>query len=644
MQGEGGNQINELQNSLYSRGSPDVRTRRKFRFGDNVSGIKTGWDRPPEEPIKPVLNREYEDHSMSFFTKLLIGSAIFCVIAVSIGAYLFFNGSNLISADNIDITISGPVSIPGGTPVSFDITVTNKNSVDLQLVDLAVNFPAGATDPQNPGTALTTYRELLGDIPSGASVHRTVQAIIFGEENLQKQITADLTYQIKGSSSSFTKEQTYAVLINSSPVNLTVTSFKEITSGQEFDMKVDVKSNTSDILKNVLVAASYPFGYTFVSSDLKPLPDNATWSLGDLPPGAEKIFTIHGKLEGENTDTRVFRFNVGARSNTDHSVIGTEFVSAEQDIAIQKPFMTVGISIDGDQSAAPATGSFNQPVRVDVSWFNNLPDAVSDAQITLKLSGTAYDRTLVQPGQGYYNSATDQIIWNQQTVPQLASVGAGESGTVSFSITPRDLSLSGQPVVNPTLSFSAAVTGKRTQETGVPESLNSIAARTVRISTVPTLSGRVARTIGPFVNTGPIPPKADQQTTYTVIWTIDNTTNIIDNAQVTATLPPYVTWTGNFSPQTEDVSFSSSTNSVVWNAGTVGTYTVGNGTRKELDFQVSVQPNVNQVNSIPTIVNDAAMTAMDDFTGQKLTATQSYLTTRFSTDPSYKNGMETVVR
>lgn len=635
--------IDELQKSLYARGAPDVRTRRKLRYGDVNTEVRSAWERPADEAPKAELNKEYEDHSMSFFTKLLIGSVAFCVIAVGIGAYLFFNGANLISADNIDIAISGPVSIPGGAPVSFDITVTNNNNIDLQLVDLAVEFPAGATDPKNPTRELSTYRELLGDIEVGGKARKTIEAIIFGEENLQKQIVVSVTYQVKGSASSFTKERSYEVLINSSPVNLTVGSFKEITSGQEFEMKVSVRSNSQNTLKNALVAASYPFGFSFVSSDLKPLPDNASWRLGDIPPGGEKTIVIRGKLAGEDTDTRVFRFAVGAESNRNPNAIGTEYMAVTQEVAIQKPFMTVGLVVDGSRGAEAAIGGFNQPVRVELSWFNNLSSAVSDAQVSVKLSGSAYDRNLVQPGQGYFRSASDEIIWNRQTVPQLGAVGPGEEGTVSFTITPRDAGATGRALVNPVLNFTATVSGRRTQETGVPETLNAVASKVVKIATTPALSGRVVRTVGPFVNTGPIPPKADQKTTYTVVWTIDNTVNAIKNAQVTATLPPYVEWLSNVSPATEDVSFASSTKTITWNAGTVGTHTVASGGRKELYFQISVEPNINQVNNIPTIVSDATMTATDDFTGRALNGGQSYLTTRFSTDPSYKEGMETVV-
>jgi hypothetical protein len=241
--------IDELKSSLYSRTAPDVRTRRKLRFSEDTPEIKTDWDHPGEMVEPPVeLNKKHKDHSMSFFTKLLIGSVVFCLIAVGVGAYLFFNGSNLISADNIDINIDGPVSISGGTPVSFDISIINKNNVNLQLVDMTVDFPVGTTDPNDTSEILQNYTKLIGNLPAGGSARETIKAIIFGEENLQKEITVTLTYGVEGSTSVFTKRRTYEVLINSSPINVSVSSFKEITSGQEFDLKVSLKSNSQEAL------------------------------------------------------------------------------------------------------------------------------------------------------------------------------------------------------------------------------------------------------------------------------------------------------------------------------------------------------------------------------------------------------------
>jgi hypothetical protein len=636
------NRIEELKKSLYSRSAPDVRTRRKLRFSDAKEEMKPAWVEPKEDRPPVRLNDEYEDHSMSFFTKLLIGSAIFCVIAVGLGLYLFLNGANLISGNNINISIAGPVSIPGGEPVTFSVKVTNNNSTDLQLVDMAVAFPAGSTDPNDQTRALSSYDQLLGDMPAGWATSTSFSAIIFGEENVQKEITVTLTYSVKGSSAVFTKEQSYDVLINSSPVAVTVSSFSSVTSGQAFDMTVDVKSNSQNTLKNIVMKAQYPFGYSFASANLPPLSDHATWRIGDIPPGGDRSVIIHGTLQGEDTDTRSFRFSVGAESRGNTAAIGTEYDMAEQSLTIEKPFITLGIGLDGDQGSTDHVGAFGQSERVAISWFNNLPSSVSNVVITADLSGTAYDKTKVEPDAGYFNSAKNEIIWNQQTNPDLASVAAGANGVVSFIITPADGGSSAGPTINPTMSISAGVTADRGQESDVSGALSASASRTVKIASTATLSGRLVRTVGPFVNTGPMPPKVEQKTTYTVVWTIDNTSNALDNAQVTASLPPYVSWLGNVSPSTENVAYDANSGTITWNVGNVGANSSDSSTRRSAVFQISFFPSVNQAQTVPTLINPATLTATDDFTGTALQSVQDFLTTSYSTDPAFKQGDEMV--
>ncbi len=636
--------IDELKKTLYSRTAPDVRTKRKLRFTAPSSGVKTDWEHPSEEDVRPKqLNTEYEDHSMSFFTKLVIISAVFCVIAVGIGAYLFFNGSNLISANNISIVISGPVSIPGGVPETFDITIQNKNNVALQLADMSVSFPTGATDPTNPGTPLTNSRKMIGDIPAGGTSHQSVSAIIFGEENLQKEIGVTLTYSVKGTTAVFTKTQSYDVLINSSPINVTVSSFKEISSGQEFDIKVDLKSNSQQVLRNVLLKADYPFGYSFLSSSLPALSGNASWKIGDIPAGGDRAVTIHGKLTGENSDLRAFHFTVGAIDPKDSKNIGTEYMAVEQDMTIQKPFISLDIAIDNDTASANHIGQFDSPEHVEIDWSNNLSVPISNLTITAKLTGSAYNKSDVEAGQGVFDSLNNQIVWNQQTNGEFGSVAAGDSGNVIFTITPKDLGVPNKQIVNPNLTFDVSVMGNRAQESNVTGVLSSAVTKNVRISSNVSLSGRVTRTVGPFVNTGPIPPKSEQATTYTIIWDVDNTANAVGNAEVTAALPAYVKWLKATSPAAEDVSYDGNSGIVTWNIGNVGTYTLSSSRRREAAFQVSITPSVTQVGQTPVLVNKSTLTATDNFTGTQLQSQQDNLTTRFSTDPAYQDGNEIVV-
>ncbi len=641
---ENQNRIEDLKKSLYSRNAPDVRTRRKLRFSPTENTVQTAWEHSPEdESVTPTkLNQEYKDHSMSFLTKFLIASIVFCVIAIGIGAYLFFNGSNLISADNIAIDVRGPVSIPGGAPVSFDITVANNNNVDLQGAYLAVDFPAGTTDADDRVSELKLIQEPLDTIPAGGSVTKTVRAIMFGQENLQRQIGMRVTYKVKGSTALFTKTSSYDVLINSSPVLLTVSSFDEITSGQELVMKVNLKSNSQDILKNVLLKATYPFGWVFKSSDIKPLADNSTWKIGDIPPGGERTITIRGTVQGEDSESRVFRFVAGAQSAVDAKIIGTQYMTAEHALTIQKPFISLGIAVNNDDSAADYIGQFGQSQRMSVKWFNNLTTSVSNMVITAKLSGSAYDKNAVQPDQGYFNSATNEIVWNRQTNPEFGTIDAGESGQVTFTISPKDLSASGRPVVNPSVTVSASVAGSRTQGSSVPEKLSSVVERTTRIPSNIALTGRVVRSIGPFQNTGPIPPKVEQATTYTIVWTVDNTSSAVTGAQVTATLPAYVKWLGAVSPANESVTYDENSGLITWSIGNLGTYTTDSSRRKEVYFQVSFQPGVNLANQSPTLLNQATLSAVDSFTGTQLQSKQDYLSTRFSTDPEYKEGQATV--
>jgi len=69
------------------------------------------------------------------------------------------------------------------------------------------------------------------------------------------------------------------------------------------------------------------------------------------------------------------------------------------------------------------------------------------------------------------------------------------------------------------------------------------------------------------MNTGPVPPKVEQPTTYTVVWTVDNTSSAVGNAKVTATLPPHVKWLNETSPSGESVSYDQNSGLVTWEIG-----------------------------------------------------------------------------
>jgi len=639
--------IEQLKKSLYSRSTPDIRTRRRFRASPEETDLPKDWEHPPENPDEPKLNAEYRDHSMSFFTKIFIGSAIFFLICLGVGAYLFFNGSNLISANNLDITVNGPVSIAGGTPFSFVVQVANKNNVKLNTVDLQVDFPTGSVDPTNTGNEQKNYQTLMDDIDPGGMTERTINADLYGQENSTKEIGIKVFYQVPGSNATFEKDKTYDVLVSSSPLTISVSSFNQVTAGQKFDMTVTLTSNSQSTIKNLLLNAVYPFGYSFVTSDQKPLADKATWNVGDIAPGQSKTITLSGTLQGNDQDSLVFHFLAGAAAVGSPSVIGTEYTDTSEIVTLQKPFMTTTLSLGQNDTASAGdyVGQFNKPITATISWFNNLPDAVSDAQIHLQFSGNAFDKASVSANGGFYDSANNEITWDKTNTPALESVPAGGSGSIVFSFMPQDLGTPAVPILNPTVDLSISVDGQRTSESNVPQSLTESVSRSVEVASNVSLSAQALYTTGPFVNSGPFPPRAEATTTYSIVWTVGNSSSAVSGAKVSATLPENVTWMGTVSPQSENVQYDSGSRTVTWSVGTLAAYLGQNGQQpRQVAFQVGLQPNITDVNNPLNLVNPATLSATDNFTGVTVYSNWGSLTTRLSTDPGFQTGDDLVTK
>ncbi len=631
--------LSKLQKSLYSRNRPETVHSTKVSFKPEQNTVPTDWQHPEESfEEQPV---EYVDTGMSFFTKFFIGSLIFFVLALGMSLIFLFKGANIVSADNIDISVSGPLSTGAGDEFPFDIQIYNKNNIKLEVVDLNVEFPSGTVNPDDTSTEYKRYQQILPDIEPGAYAQKTIRTILYGEENSKKTIMIKVEYRIKGSNALYYKEKPYEVIISAAPVSMTVTSFKEIQSNQEFEVTVQVSSNSQQVLKNMMLHAYYPFGFTFTSSDVKPLTDNATWRLGDLKPQEKKTIKFKGKIEGQDDEERVFRFSTGLQSAKSDKVIGTEFVSSNQSLRIKKPFLTTKLTLNDSEGNGDYVAQYDQPVTAEIEWFNNLPTSVSDAEIRVKFSGMVFDKNSVDPDEGLFKSADNEIIWNTQTTKALRSIGAGESGRVIFKFTPRSKGAQ----TNPTMTADVSIKGRRVSEENVPENLTSNTVRNIKIASSAGLGAVIVRSTGPFQNSGPIPPKAEQATTYTVIWTINNTSSGIADAVVTSKLPPYVKWVGRISPETEDIKYDTKDGSIVWNVGDVPAYTGFGAARREVAFQISFEPSVSQVGkNTLSLVENAAFKAIDIFTGTTLYSSRSELTTRFSTDPQFKNGDDTITR
>ena len=580
----------------------------------------------------------------SLAVKILVGSLIFFVVALGVVAYKFFGGSNIISGDNIEVTVKAPISISGGETLAFEVEIKNNNNISLLGVDFGVAFPSGAREALDTSQPAKRVQEFLGDISPGQSLKKNLSVVLFGAENEKKDINLTLEYKIAGSNSLFNKTKSVSILISSAPITIVVSGPKEVNTNQSVDFTVDISSNSPSVMKSLLLKVEYPFGFSFSNSDPKTFSKNNLWLIGDLESGAKRTIKFSGVLNGQEGEERGFNFSIGSQSKSDSLAIDVPFSSSFSSVTIRRPFVSADITLNEENSSEYVSVAGSE-VEAIINWQNNLPYAVSDVSIVVKISGNAVDKSSIEVDEGYYQSIDNSIIFSKTTNGTFASLDPGELGVSKFtfkSFGPN--SVTGAGLSNPTIILNISVNGKRVDYQSNQTDVLFSDSRKIKISANPQLFAKALYYTGPFKNTGPIPAKAEQETTYTITWTVTNPLNNLSNVKVSTILPLYIKWLNVISPNSEKLDYNGETGLLTWNIGNVS---AGAGTivpAEEVSFQISFLPSVSQIGTIPNLTGDAEITAKDNFTLTMVSNFFTALNTRLSNDPYFQVDAEKVVQ
>lgn len=576
------------------------------------------------------------------FKKFFIFSIVFFILAMAYASYMFFLGGNTVSNNNIEIAVFGNTFTDGGEELPLQIEITNKNSSALQLADLVVEYPKSSSSAS--ADDMEHYRSSLGTVPSGGVKNENVKVVLFGEQGSVRTLKILLEYRVEGSNAIFIKEKIHQVSINSAPINLITDAPTEASPNQEVVLKVKATLNATKAASKILLRADYPLGFQFEQAVPAPSFGNNVWSLGDLSPGAEKEIAITGKMvDAVDGEEKTFHIFSGSESDGDKSAIGTVFNSLGHTILIKKPFIDAQLYINGVYQQQYASDT-NSLISGQIRWVNNLDTKINDMQITAKISGNAYDKKTISSQEGFYDSASNTIIWSKNSSRDFAEVNPGDSGSVDFSLSPLSLFSDNSGMLSsPSINIEVSISGKQPEEGNLVTDIKNSETKTIKIISDLGFASKVLYFSGPFQNTGPIPPKAEQETTYTVVWTLSNTANNISSAKVVSSLPPWIKFSEHISPGNEDLVFDPLNKSVTWNIGGIPRGTgITNGTR-EVSFQVSLNPSSSQVGTAPILINDAVLTGHDDFANLDVRVSKSSLSTRLSNDAQFPAKGETVI-
>ena len=638
--------IERLRRAMYSRSLSDkLKDRPRRELGTSGMTVADDFSEPQEQVACIVVAPRAIGLARKVLWWLLGIAVLFFIGAIAFFGYYFLIGGGSIAASpsNIDISVSGPPQIAGGSPTELQIVVTNRNKVPLELADLVVTFPPGTRSPTDYATTEPSLRQTLGTIEAGGQRQGTVTAVFAGNAGEQADVKVELDYHIGGSSAIFVASTDYTVVFSSSALSLAVQGNNQTISGQPVQFAVAVSSNASAPVKDVLLSAQYPFGFTLSSAS--PAPSSAGfWQLGDLAPGQTRTINIQGTLTGEEGDNRVFHFTAGTRTDATSTAIDTSLADNTFSIAISKPFLGLAITANGASGPSVVVSPGGQ-VNVSIAWQNNLPTEITDAVIAAQLSGFEIDGTTLKTPDGFYRSTDDVVLWDKTTTNgALADLAPGAKGTVSFSFyMPSADALKG--VQNPLLDISINAAGNRVSETGVPENLQATADQKIALASDLKLTARGLYYSNPFGSVGPMPPKAGTETTYALVFTLTNTTNKISDAVVTAHLPPYVRWIGIYSPSSEHLAFNQDDGTVTWNVGDIAPGVGLNGTPpRQAEIQIGFTPSTSQIGQQPSLLQKISLSGTDSATNQPISQTVPDITTNILGDPGFLASSATVVK
>src|SRR5690606_7555986 len=118
-----------------------------------------------------------------------------------------------------------------------------------------------------------------------------------------------------------------------------------------------------------------------------------------------------------------------------------------------------------------------------------------------------------------------------------------------FTVYTKELVGAAGVLANPFVDFSVDVMG--TSQNGKVEQASGVTSHRVSANSDIAIIPRVQYYEGAFQNSGPMPPRVNVPTTYTLVFQITNSSNEVTGGELSTTLPPYVNWLNTVSPSVE---------------------------------------------------------------------------------------------
>jgi len=578
----------------------------------------------PSLQKSPDLSGPSLPQAIHFFSprqkKILIIASVIFLIIIIFGGIGFYFWLTSFKKSRVDFDISGPTQVTSGELKAYQISYWNNTNQVLQNASLAVHYPQEAMVPG--GKSIQNID--LGNIGIGGGGKQELSLAFVGSDKSIQKLQATLSYKPQNTTSTFENEAVKEVAITGSALNIDFKAPEMVLPNIKNNYVIHYKNSTDKVFRSVSIEAVYPKNFNFVSSDKTPAKSNNVWNLGDLNPKEEGDINVVGILR--NSDSAIFDLSIGTYENNKFF----KFSGSRAEVNLSAPPLDLDMSVNNEDSITVNPGDF---LQFKISYKNNTSISLADVILKTKLDGLMYDFSSIKTS-GFYNGTDNTITWNAGNTAEFRNLESGAAGEVEFQInvksryvirTFRDKNLSLQVLATmETLTVPPSLAVK---------SLSVSNDLSIKVNTKSELKTKGYYYDSVIKNSGPLPPKVNQTTTYTIHWQVTNYSNDLDKVIVKSVLPEGVSWLNKKAGAgAATIEYNDRTNELTWNIGKIPAATGVLLDSYEVIFQVGLTPSVRNVNSIMPVISESSLTAEDTFTGIDITATSPTLQTDMPDD------------
>lgn len=614
-----------------------------------------------ERKIPPDLVKSREEHRVLWQKdqkplvetvrrkNALLWFGIFTVVFGG-GIFLFFQfyGFNaFLNIQAVRVEIIGDKEIRSGDRVSWQVRVTNDNNTAIEDAVLVFNYPEGSTPllGQKP-EGVFRDRKNLNTINPGESVTINYNAYVFGARDSEKQVTAVVEYRPKGSTATFGKNASFVLTVARSPVTIAFSMPQNVRIGQDMEFEIRYNSQSDKDLDNLSVLLTLPEGFQYNSAnpvpefDASQKPGNIRkllWNIGSLKPAQDGIIKVKGKISGSELEQQIFQATLGVMLPDKITISGYD--TDVETVVLNSPFLAISILANNKKVHIANPG---EQINIEITWGNNLPVSVNEAILELKLDSLPIDMRTLRVEEGSFRDSSRSIIWNASSYPAFKSIAPGVSGKVKFNFKVKSslplLTEDARPIIvlAPTFKSNNVIAGYEGVDIGGSAKID------IKVSSKLQLSSRAVYFDAPISNSGPLPPRRGQETTYTITWSLANMVNDADNVAVTSSLPPYMIFKNIIIPANSNFTYDDNTGELKWKLGRVPAGTGFLSPALQVSFQVGIVPTEDQIGSAPVILNETEATGKDNYTAVDISSTAQKETTDLQDDPRISSELKKV--